>query len=82
MSDERAEIGQILDAQGLRSSIRDGELIDGAVVILRIVEADGTRRVGVSWTDGLDWIVRRGLIETALDCERATNFESDGEDDE
>jgi hypothetical protein len=67
---EKIPIGNALDSGGLRITLRDGELFDGAVISYRILDADGDRRVGVAWTDGMDWITRRALIEIARDAER------------
>jgi hypothetical protein len=67
---ERVPIGNALDNGGLQITLREGELFDGATVIYRVLEADGDKRVGIAWTDGMDWITRRALIEIARDAER------------
>ena len=62
--------GQILDAQGLELELDDDDLIDGAVVVLRIRKGDGSTTVQSANTEGLDFITMRGLLEIALDGER------------
>ena len=71
MSDTES-IGSILDARNVRVTIGEGELISDAVVILRIVNSDGDTNVRVAWSDGMDWISRRGLLEVARDVERVS----------
>jgi hypothetical protein len=67
---ERRPIGDAIDNIGVRATMSDGELLDGAVVIMRILDRDGRTRVSTAWSDGMDWIVRRGLLEVSLDVER------------
>lgn len=76
-------IGQRLDALGVTASIGDEEFIDSAVVVSRVVGADGRSRVNVAWTDGQDFVTRRGLLEVARDGEvvRAGDLEGDGRGD-
>lgn len=62
-------IGQRLDALGVTASINDDEFIDSAVVVFRFVGADGESQVSISWTDGQDFVTRRGLLEIARDSE-------------
>lgn len=76
MSDRRP-IGQVLDASGLQATLRDGELVDGAVVVMRVIDSEGRSRVSMAWTDGLDFIVRRGLMEIARDVDRQEPQEED-----
>ena len=77
-------IGQRLDALGVEASIGDEEFIDSAVVVSRVIGADGKSRVNVAWTDGQDFVTRRGLLELARDGEvvRSDDFGADGEEDD
>lgn len=76
-------IGQRLDALGVTTSIGDEEFIDSAVVVSRIVGADGRSRVNVAWTDGQDFVTRRGLLEIARDGEvvKGSDFQTEGDDE-
>lgn len=68
MSD-RQPLGPLLDARGITASLDDGDLVADALVILRVVREDGTSYVREAWTTGMDFVARRGLIETARDIE-------------
>lgn len=70
MSDTRVPIGDRIDALGVRATLREGELVDGAVILMRVIESDGDVRVQTAWSDGLDWVTKRGMIEAARDSER------------
>ena len=67
---ERRPIGAALDSSGVGATLGDGELLDGAVVVMRVIDTDGRTRVSSAWSDGMDFIVRRGLLEIALDVDR------------
>lgn len=71
-------IGQILDAQGMQVQLENGDLVDGAVLVSRIRRANGTTSTSVAYTDGMDFITRRGLLEIARDGERIPARHSSG----
>jgi hypothetical protein len=58
-------IGPILDGLGVTATIEDGDLIESAVVLAKIVDADGTTTVGVYTSDGMDWLAQLGLVTAA-----------------
>jgi hypothetical protein len=62
-------IGNRLDALGVQAAIDDAELVDAAVVLLKIVDLDGNVRLAVGWSHGLDWVTRRGMVEIFRDGE-------------
>lgn len=74
-------IGQRLDALGVTASVGDEEFIDSAVVVSRVVGADGKSRVNVAWTDGQDFVTRRGLLEIARDGEIVKSEDFKGDDE-
>lgn len=76
-------IGAILDQQGLEADIGDGDLIDGALVLLRVRRASGETTVKSLTTDGMDWITRRALVEIGRDGEVVPRdaFEPEGDDE-
>ena len=47
--------------------LEDGELLDGAILVVRtLLDGDKTRLV-TRTSDGLDWITARGMVEVAHD---------------
>lgn len=80
---ERA-IGELLDGLGLRCDLREGDLIQDALVIFRSSNfEDGETRVGVAYTTHTDLVVRRGLVELLKDFEEMTSVMTiDTDDDE
>lgn len=75
MSEPRP-LGDVLDALGLKATVRDGDLVSSAVLVMSVIEPDGRERVSVAWTDGQSFIARRGLLELARDGERLTREET------
>ena len=62
--------GEIIDSLGVQISTDDGDLPSGCVVITKFVAEDGRVVQRLSWSEGLSWIERRGMIEVARDIER------------
>lgn len=77
MSEETQPVGPILDARGVAVTLPDGHLVGDAVVLMRVLSDDGSTYVKQAWTEGMDWISRRGLIEVARDAERIPPDEGD-----
>lgn len=67
---EPKPIGDLLDTLGVTATLDEGDLINSAVVILSVQGEAGTE-MSLAWSDGLDWITRRGLLEEARDIERS-----------
>ncbi len=64
-------IGQTVDSLGVTSSTaEEGELVDGAIVILRTIRPEGGVTLRSCWSDGLDWVTRLGMLAAATDAER------------
>ena len=63
MADE--PIGRVLDGLGVTLDLDDGELVETALVITKIVGADGTVLLGMYGPDGLSWLEKLGLLEAA-----------------
>lgn len=64
MSDPVA-IGDILDGLGVDAVIEEGELVEGAVVLLKVLHANGTVQLTVSTSDGLSWLEVLGMCDYA-----------------
>ena len=76
-------IGQIIDNLGVDGyEPKDGELPAGAVVLLKVIDADGDVVFRCAWSDGMSWLERRGMIETARDAEVSVPPDYMDEDDE
>lgn len=72
-------VGDILDALGVAVTQRDGDMIAGAVVLLKVVEPDGDVRLSVGWSEGMAWTERLGMLTSAQHTDLNA---ADAEDDE
>ncbi|MEU0659610.1 hypothetical protein [Streptomyces lavendulocolor] len=62
-------VGQILDSLGVQTSVVAGELVAGAIVLLKVIDEAGETRLSVSHSDGLGWIERCGMLRVAEQME-------------
>ena len=62
-------IGNLIDSLGVTREPVDGELIAGAVVLLKTVDADGDVGLSIAWSDGMSWIERVGMLHVAREVE-------------
>ncbi|MEV1006117.1 hypothetical protein [Streptomyces sp. NPDC049881] len=58
-------IGDRLDALGVKAQLGPEDLIDGAVVLLRVVTASGDRVVVAVQSEGLDYVSELGMLAAA-----------------
>lgn len=72
-------IGDLLDALGVRHSPEEGELVEGAVVLLKTVGADGRVGLRVAYSDGISWIERIGMLRVGMVVDES-DLSGDGED--
>jgi hypothetical protein len=75
---DRPTLGQILDGLGCTPTFEQDDLVESAVVVMKIVEPDGTVRLSITWSDGTSWIERLGLLTAAKHLDlpvQATPFE-------
>ena len=73
-------IGPILDGLGVTLDLDDGELVETAFVITKIVGADGTVLLGTYGPDGLSWLEQLGLVEAARQRVMGTPWSDRGAD--
>lgn len=60
-------LGQVIDAMdNVQPTFAEGDLVVDAVVILEVLEADGTTRLCVTYPDGMSFIKRNGMLNLAL----------------
>ncbi len=67
MEDDRVRvpIGDILDARGVVAGMDDGDLVAGAIVLLKVVDEDGDVILRTAWSEGMSWIERLGMLHAA-----------------
>lgn len=58
-------IGPILDGLGVTIDLADGDLIESALVIAKVINAAGDTHVGLYDSAGMDWLAQLGLITAA-----------------
>lgn len=76
MGAERVPIGHIIDGLGVDASFSEGDMPTDAVVLLKVVTADGRVVHRTLWSDGMSWIERRGMIDVARDVERVEQHDT------
>lgn len=62
-------IGPLLDGLGVTSQLDDDDLVESAVVLLKVIEADGEVRISVATTPGVSFIERIGMLRIAESTE-------------
>jgi hypothetical protein len=76
-------VGDILDKLAVTVHMADDEVFlpVAAMVLIKGVDSDGKAGLRAGWTDSMDWIARRGMLEIALDQERTAPVWGDDSDD-
>lgn len=82
MSDTAERLAQIvagaqLSAPGLLGELDDGALVSDVILLVRYVDKDGRVGLTSAYSEGLDWIARRGMIEAVRDVERLPSDSDD-----
>jgi len=57
-------IGDALDSLGIEATLDPDELVAGALVLLKVVQADGDTRLSLAH-QGVGWIERVGMLRVA-----------------
>ncbi|GES27926.1 hypothetical protein AB0G60_02610 [Streptomyces angustmyceticus] len=65
MADHR--IGQTVDALGVTADLDDEDMVTDCIVLLKVLQADGTIAMSIGTTDSTDWINQKGLLHSALE---------------
>ncbi|MFJ8109977.1 hypothetical protein [Streptomyces sp. NPDC096132] len=78
MSDEARPVGDVLDAIGIRATVADGELVAGAMVLLKVIDNEGDTRLSMAYSDGLGWIERAGMLRIAERMEAPSDQVDEG----
>ena len=64
MSDAQP-LGRLVDSLGVEHRPEEGELVLGAVVLMKVMETDGTISMRSAWSPGLSWMERVGMHQAA-----------------
>ena len=73
MTDQPA--GPIVDGLGIVFDLNDGDLIASAIVIAKVVTAEGQATLLIADSEGMSWIDQLGLVAAANAIIRAPGFE-------
>jgi hypothetical protein len=65
MADQR--IGQTVDALGVTADLDDEDMVTDCIVLLKVLQADGSIAMSIGTTDTTDWINQKGLLHSALE---------------
>lgn len=71
-------IGDVIDGLGITATVDEGELVAGAMVLLKVIDNDGDTRLSLTHSDGLGWIERAGMLRVAERIE--SDHEAAGDD--
>jgi hypothetical protein len=74
-------IGPILDGLGVTVELDEGDLIASALVIAKVVDANGDTALSLSTSDGLSWIDKNGLLSSAQQILSQTEIQIKGDDE-
>ena len=81
MTDETRPIGDVLDSLGIKATFdaAGGELVAGAIVLLKVIDAEGDVRLSMAYSDGLSWIERAGMVHVAETMEDQSTGLAEGD---
>ncbi|MFF8784823.1 hypothetical protein [Streptomyces sp. NPDC015125] len=65
MTDQK--IGQAVDALGVTADLDDEDMVVDCIVLLKVLQADGSIAMSIGTTDTTDWINQKGLLHSALE---------------
>ncbi|MFC8008660.1 hypothetical protein [Streptomyces cinereoruber] len=79
MSEQK--IGPILDGLGVTVDLDEGDLVASALVIAKVVDANGRTVLSLSTSDGLSWIDKNGLLFSAQQILNQEEIQLKGDDE-
>lgn len=68
-------LGGLVDSLGVRHRPEEGELVLGAVVLLKVMEPDGEITMRSAWSPGLSWMERVGMQHAAAQADQPAREE-------
>ncbi|PVC80615.1 hypothetical protein DBP19_36365 [Streptomyces sp. CS090A] len=81
MTEREQKIGDILDRLGVTLDMDDGDLIASALVIAKVIDADGDAQLAMMTSDGLSWIEQNGLLASAQQVVSQRHVDRKGDDE-
>lgn len=74
--------GPIIDGLGIVIDLEDGDLVADAVILTKVVTADGEVSLSVSSSESMSWLDQLGVIAAASDLVRGRPYtrRDEGED--
>jgi hypothetical protein len=72
-------IGERLDSLEVTADLDDTDMVADALVILKVVQDDGSIALSIGTTDNRDWISQAGLLHAALEVTQG-RYTSDRDD--
>lgn len=72
-------IGRLIDSLGVEHRPEDGELVLGAVVLLKVMEPDGEVSMRSAWSPGLSWMERVGMHRAAAEADLPRREDASGD---
>ncbi|WP_143203964.1 hypothetical protein [Streptomyces kebangsaanensis] len=82
MSSNGVPVGQLLDSLGVRAHLEDGDLVADALVLLKVIKADGGVGLFKARSESLDWITALGMLTAAQEIENSGYADDVDEDEE
>jgi len=76
------KIGQLLDTLGVTMILDEGDMVTDVVVIMKVLEPDGSVNIGITKSEGTDWITKLGLLDAANRLEGSRLHRAAESDDE
>lgn len=69
------DLGQIVNALGCSAaSLNEDAMISDVVVLCKTVQPDGTVTMLTSFSDGMSWIERLGMLHAAIGIETQAGY--------
>lgn len=65
MTDQK--IGQAVDALGVTADLDDEDMVVDCIVLLKVLQPDGSIAMSIGTADSTDWIGQKGLLHSALE---------------
>ncbi|MBU5946795.1 hypothetical protein ACWEV9_19285 [Streptomyces albogriseolus] len=75
------KIGQLIDNLGVEADLDDGDMVTDALVLTKVIKADGTVTLATARSEALDWITRLGMLTAAQAIENSGYTDSPTDDD-
>lgn len=70
--------GQLLDSLGVTLDLGDGDIVPDAIVVAKVVEADGSVKVAIGSSEATTWLDELGLVTAASDIVRQPYMQTGG----